>query len=539
VGDQVRVTGLVTEFFGFTEIDVVDVEILVESSQNPLPEPVAIAPPAENEAQLAYFEPLEAMLVTVEGAAPVVGPTYSGCGFAVQIGPADNSARVFRRRLEDPVGQVVPILHDSDVTCDGFPNVKSRDLVEGILGPLIYHFDQFKIVQQTPEDLRVTPAPLIPLPEPSPLAAGQLSIATFNLENHFDGSDDTGDDAEPKPSAEAIATRQTKLAHALVYTLGCPTVAGVQEVEKKALLDELAAAVAKACGFSYEVTHHESVDSRGIDVALLSDPRGVTVQASGLQQGCTTIDTGIQDAAADCPAGQSPLFSRPPLQVDVEIDGRAHTFFVNHFKSKREGDIPTAPRRLAQARHINELVGALLAQDQAARIVVMGDFNDYDQSPPLLAMTEGDGRLTNVLLRIAEAERYSYVFGGVSQLIDGLLVSPAVVEDVVAVTIQHTSADYPYTWSTDLTPARLPYRATDHDLPLLVLALPEESAEESATATPVMATAFVATAIPVEPASPVADSRSNRLTWMAAGLLGLTTTLAILIIRRRPLKGPS
>jgi hypothetical protein len=69
---------------------------------------------------------------------------------------------------------------------------------------------------------------------------------------------------------------------------------------------------------------------------------------------------------------------------------------------------------------------------------------------------------------------------------------------------------------------------------LLVLALPEESAEESATATPVMATA-----IPVEPPSPVADSRSNRLTWMAAGLLGLTTTLAILIIRRRPLKDSS
>lgn len=529
IGDQVRVTGVVTEFYGFTEIDDAGLEVLVESSGNRLPEPVAIAPPADNAAQLAYFEPLEAMLVRVEGAAVVVGPTYSGCGFAVVIGAAGQPERIFRHRLEDPVGQVVPILHTSDVRCDGFPDVKSGDRVEAILGPLIFHFDQFKIVQQAPELLAVTPAPLAPLAQPPLPVAGQFSVAIFNLENHFDSIDDTGDEAEPKPSPDEIKSRERKLVYAIAHTLGCPSIIGVQEVEKEALLLDLAAAAGGACGFIYEVTHHESVDSRGIDVALLSDSRGVRVVDSRLHQGCTGIATGIEDAGADCPAGRSPLFSRPPLQVDVEIAGWPYTLFVNHFKSKREGEAVTAPRRLAQARHVRELVGALLARDEGARIVVMGDFNDYDQSPPLLAMTEGDGRLTNVLLQVPEAERYSYVFGGVSQLIDGLLVSPAVVEEVVAVSIQHTNADYPQAWSRDLAPARLPYRATDHDLPLLVLALPEAAAENSATAIPVMATA-AATEQPL----PVGSGRPGPLVWMAAALLGVAAAVTIFVIRRPP-----
>ena len=148
------------------------------------------------------------------------------------------------------------------------PNVKSGDTVSGISGPLIYSFDQFRIVQQETQALVVTESPFASIPEPPGLTADQFSIATFNLENHFDTIDDTGDEAEPKPTAEQLATKQAKLTNTISIVLGCPTLIGIQEVENITLLQELAHEVASACGFTYAIAHQESADVRGIDVAL-------------------------------------------------------------------------------------------------------------------------------------------------------------------------------------------------------------------------------------------------------------------------------
>jgi predicted extracellular nuclease len=128
---------------------------------------------------------------------------------------------------------------------------------------------------------------------------------------------------------------------------------------------------------------------------------------------------------------------------------------------------------MAQAAHINSLVAAVLAEDAAARILVVGDFNDFDQSPPLLAMTTGEGQLSNALAQVPAGGRYSFVFGGASQLIDGILLSPAALADLVAVDILHVNADYPAGWTSDLS---TPYRSSDHDVPLVVLQLPRPDA---------------------------------------------------------------
>ncbi len=167
IGDQIRVSGLVTEFFGLTELDDNNLDIQVELSEQPLPEPILIDPPAEAAALAAYFEPLEGMRVQLADPARVVGPTFSTCGFAV-VSPSVSTPRIFRRVLADPIGQVVPILYQSDQFCDGFPQVKTGDLVSGLIGPLTYNFDQFKIVQQATADLVVTAVPFPPLRQPSP-----------------------------------------------------------------------------------------------------------------------------------------------------------------------------------------------------------------------------------------------------------------------------------------------------------------------------------------------------------------------------------
>lgn len=505
-GDQVRITGQVTEFFGLTEIDDDDLDIQLEATDVPLPLPIGLE-------AVTSLEAVEGMRVRLGDEALVVGPTFGGCSFAVvPVG----GVRPLRRQASDPIGQVIPILYRSDVDCDGFPDVKSGDSVSGLVGPLTYHFDQFKIVQQEAADLRVTVAPLPPLPTTPVLTAAQFSIASFNMENYFDGVDDTGSDAEPKLSPAVLATKQAKLAYALAQTLGCPTLVGVQEVENEELLQQLAAQAADVCGFTYTVTHRESADARGIDVALLSDPRQVTVLAAELRQACTELQTGIVDETAVCPLGQDPLFSRPPLQVDVSVDGRALTLFVNHFKSKLGGEEETTSSRVAQARHLNDLVAALLDADPQARALVMGDFNDYDLSPPLQTMM---AHMENLLLRLPDETRYSYVYIGAAQLIDGLLATPALAAEAVDVTILHVNADYPSLWGDDVNPERIAYRATDHDLPLAIF---QEGGGATLALTPTP-----------EPAV-VAAPETTFPWWTAVGLFVMLTAFgAVFYVRRR------
>lgn len=539
VGDLVRVVGRMTEFYGLTEVEDDDLQIYLEDTAVALPTPVPIDPPADLEAQAAYFEPLEGMLVSIDGAARVVGPTYNGCGFAAVAPGAEPGVR----RSEDaPIGEIVPVLNDSDVACDDFPDVKTGDRISGLAGPLVYNFDQFKIVVQDPVSLQIEPALLEPAPTPPPLESEAFSVASYNLYDYFDLNDDTGSDAEPKPTVEELAVKREKLAHAIGVTLGCPTLLGVQEVENAPLLEELAQETAVYCDFTYAVSHLESVDGRGIDVALLSDPRRVEVDSVALRQTCAPIETGIYDDSVDCAIGQDPLFSRPPLQADVRVDGQPVTLFVNHFKSKRGGAAETEPRRLAQAQHVNSLVAQLLNTDPQTAAIVLGDFNDYDQSPAVRALT-ASGSLVSALESVPDAQRYSYVFSGAPQLIDGIFVSPALAERIVTALVAHVNADYPSAWAEDNGPERIAFKSSDHDMPLVVFAA---IAAEEAPLTPTVASAEIAaseaTAVPAAtPTTPPESLEQAGLPgWipLAAGIAAAGVAAAGVFIwldrRRRP-----
>jgi len=464
LGERVLVSGRVTEFYGFTEIDDAGLTLTPlpwEGAAPPLLAPVSLSLPLSP----AGWEALEGMRVALP-AARVAGPTHTGCGFSVLLDTMVGD-RLLRERAEDAFPALLPVLHTSDISCEGFPQVKVGDRVTGLAGPLVYHFDEFKLVQQDPATIVIDAAPLPPLPRAAAPDAGQIAVATFNLHDYLE----TG----PVPPA----VKQQKLAHTISAALGCPTLLGVQEVQSRPLLQALVDALAETCGFTYAIAHRDSADVRGIDVALLADPRRVSVTAATLRQTCTTLATGIDDPAAACPAGEDPLFSRPPLQVELLVDGEPYTIFVNHFKSKRGGEAETAPRRLAQARHLNSLVAPFLAAGANARVLVMGDFNDYALSPALLAMTTETGYLENVLLSLPPEERYTYNFGGASQLLDGLLLSPAALARVAHVEIVHANADYPAGWALD--PA-IPFHSSDHDIPYLLLQLP---APPDITPTPV------------------------------------------------------
>jgi uncharacterized protein len=104
---------------------------------------------------------------------------------------------------------------------------------------------------------------------------------------------------------------------------------------------------------------------------------------------------------------------------------------VNHFSSKGEDQPLFGPAqpptrfseiaRHGQAQLVNDFVAAILARDDKAKVVVLGDINDFEFSETT-DLLEG-GVLTSLIKTLPSRERYSYVFEGNSQTLDQILIS--------------------------------------------------------------------------------------------------------------------
>ncbi len=550
LGDRVTVGGKVTEFYGLTEIDDRGLT-LAREEDGPLPAPVPLDPPAGLAEAATYFEGLEGMRVAYEGEVTVAGPTHEGCGFAVAGAPAE--LPILRRADDDPTGHAVPVLYPSDLNCADIPQVKTGDRLSGLAGVLTYNFDQFKIIFDSADPLAIQPTLLGSPASPPALTPEQISIVTINAEDYFDTVRDTAEEGEVVLSADELVARQAKFVHLIAQSLACPTLVALQEVEHEALLLDLAGALAGPCGFTYQVTHRESPDARGIDNALLSDPRRVQINDVALRQTCSAAPTDVTDPTAACSAGQYPLFGRPPLQIEADIDGAPYTLYVNHFKSKRDGEIDTDLQRIQQAVYLNGLAAERLAADPAARLVALGDFNDTELSPALALLTDPaqDGVFASALAAMPPAERYTYNFGGVAELIDAVLLSPALASEVGLATILHANTDYPAGWRLDASSTHPAFRATDHDAPLVVLgrwpatptpvststAVPQPSLTPAPTSLPPTPTPLPSPSptVPLAPTTPAPAGDSpglspSRLVW---GFLAGALVLGALILIRR------
>ncbi|MDH6228676.1 putative extracellular nuclease [Streptomyces sp. MJP52] len=137
------------------------------------------------------------------------------------------------------------------------------------------------------------------------------------------------------------------------------------------------------------------------------------------------------------PASDAWRNSRKPLVGEFRFRGERVFVIANHFASKG-GDAPMHGRyqepsrsseeqRHRQAQEVRDFVADLLAADAKAKVIVLGDINDFQFSRTTEIMT-GDGSLLTPLVNtLPEEERYTYVFEGNSQTLDQTLVSPSVV----------------------------------------------------------------------------------------------------------------
>ncbi len=203
-------------------------------------------------------------------------------------------------------------------------------------------------------------------------------VMFYNLENLFDTINNNGkQDYEftPHGSYQWDGTKYWLKQHNMAYAISQmevkgspaegPVIIGISEVENITVLEDLVRQP-EIQGRHYKIIHHDSPDSRGIDVALLYNPRFFKV----LNVTTQNINKYLSE----------PRYTRDQLCVTGMLAGEKVSILVNHWPSRRDGEEQSSYLREAAGRMARETMDSLLRDDPNQGIIFMGDLNDDPQN---------------------------------------------------------------------------------------------------------------------------------------------------------------
>lgn len=503
VGDAVEVTGAVAEFFpggagtrNLPTTQIADITALsVLSSGNALPEAEIIGqggriPPSENiedDAFIAFnpatsgidfFESLEAMRVTVEDAVAVAGTSQFGEIYTVANRGADATGLSARGTLNISPGDFNPervqIDPDADVFDFDFPEVNVGDALGDVTGVVSYAFGNFEVVPTEDFTAAIEPGGLEPAGSDLVGDEASLTLASYNVLN-LDLNDADGD-------ADLFDFRFGAIAEQIVNDLNAPDIIALQEIQDDSgsaddgttTADRTLAFLSRFIDFADDGRINGSLDYQAIDNTFIADGAGGGQPGGNIRTAylynadrVSLIEDSVATIGNQQPGGAFEG-GRLPLVAGFEFGGEEITVVNNHFSSKG-GSAPilgleqpfeerqeepgvngSLDERQAQAAAVAEFVAAALAEDADAKLVVAGDFNEFEFVSPLAGLKAAG--LTNLVETLDEDERYSFIFDGNSQQLDHILVSDALAGDA-AFDIAHVNTEF----------AATPFRASDHD----------------------------------------------------------------------------
>ncbi|HRH65950.1 MAG TPA: hypothetical protein PLU53_06615 [Bacteroidia bacterium] len=220
-------------------------------------------------------------------------------------------------------------------------------------------------------------------------------IGFYNLENFYDTIND------PKVSDEEFLPEGSKHYTGEVYldkinhlsevlsqvgtdkTPDGLALIGCAEIENEAVLKDLCRQPS-LIRRNYQVVHYDSPDERGVDVALLYNPKYFTPKFSEpLNVLLYNLDSTIRK-------------TRDVLYVYGMFAGEPLHVFVNHWPSRRGGEEVSAPGRASAARVCKHKIDSITALNPDAKIVVMGDLNDDPVSPSVAVVLGAKGEKEKV-----------------------------------------------------------------------------------------------------------------------------------------------
>lgn len=254
-------------------------------------------------------------------------------------------------------------------------------------------------------------------------------VGFYNLENLFDTCHDEGkNDYEFLPTGSYrwdglkyshklhnMARALSDMGTTVLPGVGCAII-GVSEVENAKVLTDLCNQPAlKARAFQF--CHIEGPDSRGVDCALLYNPRFFKVDTTVLVPYVPTEKQG------------SNFKTRGFLTVSGRLAGERVTVIVCHLPSRFNGSY----YREVGAEQAKAVKDSLLAADPGRKVIVMGDMNDDPSNRSMYEILGGkeeiakvgDGDMYNPWYNIlAKQGTGTLMYQGSWNLFDQILLSP-------------------------------------------------------------------------------------------------------------------
>lgn len=196
------------------------------------------------------------------------------------------------------------------------------------------------------------------------------TVVSYNVENLFDTKDDpviNDEDFLPNGklhwTEERYRRKLDHLADAITWCgEGPPVIVGLAEVENATVLKDLVG-TGPLKNAGYTIIHFDSPDERGIDVALLVR----SAYANVLYAEPLHVELGSDR-------------TRDILYAELQVAGgdTLHLFQV-HWPSRGGGERASASKRMSAARVLRTKLDDLFATSPKAKVLIMGDFNDYPE----------------------------------------------------------------------------------------------------------------------------------------------------------------
>ena len=272
---------------------------------------------------------------------------------------------------------------------------------------------------------------------PGPVAidrssATTLHVLSINLNRFFDDIDDGND--EKVLSRKRFRQRIEITSTALAEKFKLPDIIALQEVENRNVLQQLAMEIQRRYRVEYQAVLIEGNDVSGIDVGYL------------LRSDLTLKRSDALFRTARASHNDIPLFSRPPLHIEICRSEKCFTLLNLHLRSMRglssakKGDRVVRKRR-QQAETLASWIDRWQRDNPRRSLVVLGDLNALtpaDRHVDVVGIVRGnpdnratrlpgkdlfDPDLIDLTLSIPAGRRYSFIFRGRNQQLDYMLVN--------------------------------------------------------------------------------------------------------------------
>lgn len=221
----------------------------------------------------------------------------------------------------------------------------------------------------------------------------KLLVAFYNVENLFLPNTQTkeSDTAfvfdKPGWTKERYHQKLSNITRVLLSLgessgAGVPDLVGMAEIENAIVLRDLVNHPSLKL-HDYNFIHKDSPDERGIDVALLYNPKAFLPVRTKSHRLILRTRKGYINRTRDI------------LVVSGYLGQELIHLIVNHWPSRRGGQTRSEPFRLEAARLCNRIIDSIHWKHHSSPVIIMGDFNDDPKDNSLYHILGGRDQPSN------------------------------------------------------------------------------------------------------------------------------------------------